>query len=54
MASNFFAVEITTENGPVVSRVFQTLRGARAYAKWCAAKWPTRIMRGGQGGEVVA
>ncbi len=48
-----YAVEITTETGPTISRYFQTIKAARAWAKWCAKRFPTRIMRGGQGGEVV-
>lgn len=51
---NFYAVVITTETGPVVSRFFTTIRAARRYAKWCSEKWPTQIYRGGQGGELVA
>jgi len=48
-----YAVEITTETGPVISRFFQCIRNARRYAKRCAATWPTRIMMGGQGGIEV-
>lgn len=54
MARNFYTVEITTADGPVVSRIFSTLRAARVWAKWTAAKWPTRIMAGGSGGQEVA
>lgn len=51
---NQYAVEIDTpENGPVISRTMLTLRQARSYAAWCARTWPTRIMRGGAGGEEV-
>lgn len=53
MGSNFYGVEITTESGPVISRYFQTLKAARKWAAWTAKTWPTRIMRGGAGGEEV-
>ena len=53
MSSFFFAVEIVTVDGPVISRVFDNLKAARQYAAWAATKWPTRIMKGGQGGEAV-
>jgi hypothetical protein len=54
MASNFYAVLITTpESGEIVSRYFQTIKAARKWAAWTAANWPTRILKGGQGGEVV-
>jgi hypothetical protein len=48
-----YAVEITTQDGPVISRFFSTIKAARKWAKWCAIKWPTRIMKGGAGGEQV-
>lgn len=54
MASTFYTVEITTMDGPVISRIFSTLSAARTWAKWTATKWPTRIMKGGQGGQEVA
>ena len=44
MAHNFYAIEITTTEGPVVSRIFQTLKAARKWAAWTSAKWPTRII----------
>jgi hypothetical protein len=50
---NFYAVEIATEQGPTISRIFQTIRAARRWARWCAQTWPTRIMLGGQGGQEV-
>lgn len=54
MASTFYAVIITTpESGEVVSRYFSTVAAARKWAAWTAAKWPTRILKGGQGGEEV-
>lgn len=54
MANNFYAVVINTlESGEVVSRYFQTIKAARKWAAWTAEKWPTRILKGGQGGEVV-
>lgn len=53
MRSAFYAVEITTADGPVVSRFFSTLAAARKWAAWTAQRWPSRIMKGGQGGEVV-
>lgn len=49
MANNFYAVVINTpESGEVISRYFQTLKAARKWAAWTAAKWPTRILRGGR------
>lgn len=51
--SYFYAVEIVTENGPVISRYFQTIRAARRWATWCSKTWPTRIMKGGRGGVEV-
>lgn len=52
--STFYAVLITTqESGEIVSRYFQTIKAARKWAAWTAEKWPTRILKGGQGGEVV-
>lgn len=54
MAKQIYAVEITTEAGPTISRYFHTLHAARVWAKWCSKTFPARIMRGGQGGEVVA
>lgn len=48
-----YAVEITTAEGPVISRFFTSIKNARKWALWCAEKWPTRIMKGGAGGEVV-
>lgn len=54
MANNFYAVEIVTADGPVISRYFQTLKAARKWAAWTAKTWPSRILRGGQGGEEVA
>jgi hypothetical protein len=54
MANNFYAVEIVTVDGPVISRIFSTLKAARTWAVWTASKWPTRILKGGRGGEVVA
>ena len=48
-----YAVEITTENGPVISRFFNTIRAARKWAQWCSKTWPSRIMKGGAGGEEV-
>lgn len=53
MASNFYAVEIITVDGPVISRYFQTIKAARKWAAWTATKWQTRILKGGQGGEEV-
>ena len=50
-----YAVEINTpESGRTVSRFFGTLAAARKWAAWTAKRWPTRILRGGVGGEVVA
>ena len=55
MANNFYAVEIVTpEQGAVISRYFQTIRAARRWAAWTAKTWPTRILKGGRGGQVVA
>lgn len=51
--SNFYAVEIVTTDGPVVSRFFQTLAAARKWAAWTSGRWPSRILKGGQGGQVV-
>ncbi len=48
-----YAVEISTHEGPYISRFFNTIRAARNWAKWCSKKWPTRILRGGQGGDEV-
>ena len=48
-----YAVEITTTEGPVISRFFNTIDAARKWAKWCAKTWPARIMKCGQGGEQV-
>lgn len=53
MAQTLYAVEIATERGLVISRYFQTLRAARRWAKWTAKTWPSRILRGGAGGEEV-
>lgn len=54
MASTFYAVLITTlESGEVVSRYFSTVKAARTWAAWTAKTWPTRILKGGQGGEEV-
>lgn len=53
MALNFYAVEIATEQGQVVSRIFDTLAAARKWAAWTSQKFPTRIMKGGQGGMEV-
>lgn len=51
--STFYAVEIVTADGPVVSRFFSTLAAARKWAAWTSRTWPSRILKGGQGGEVV-
>jgi hypothetical protein len=51
--SNFYAVEIVTENGPYISRMFRTIGAARKWATWCSRTWPTRIMKGGAGGMEV-
>ncbi len=48
-----YGVEITTETGVMFSRYFNTIRAARKWAKWCAQKWPTRILAGGAGGMEV-
>lgn len=48
-----YAVEITTTEGPVISRFFTTIKAARKWAKWTAKTWPTRIMQGGAGGMEV-
>lgn len=51
--STFYAVEIHTADGPVVSRFFSTIAAARKWAAWTSQRWPSRILKGGQGGEVV-
>ena len=51
--SKLVAVEITTVDGPVISRIFTSVAEARKWAAWTATKWPTRIMLGGQGGQEV-
>lgn len=51
--SNFFAVEITTVDGPVISGFFETLRQARKLAALLSTRFPTRIMLGGAGGMEV-
>jgi hypothetical protein len=48
-----YAVEITTQDGPVISRFFTTIKAARRWAKWTSQTWPTRIMQGGPGGMEV-
>jgi len=53
MPTTIYAVEITTANGPVISRYFTTIRAARNWRKWCAKSHPARILRGGQGGQEV-
>ncbi len=53
MSKTFYAVEITTADGPIVSRFFDKLSAARTWAKWCSKTWPSRIMKGGQGGVEV-
>jgi hypothetical protein len=45
-----YAVELTTNEGPVISRFFSTIKAARKWAAWCSKTWPTRILKGGQGG----
>ena len=54
---NFYSVEFfsPTDCKVVTSRYFQTLRGARNWAKWCAKSFSqVRIMKGGPGGMEVA
>ncbi len=49
-----YAVEINTpESGLVISRYFTRLAAARVWAKWCAEKFQTRILKGGEGGMEV-
>jgi hypothetical protein len=51
--SNFYAVEIVTVDGPVISRYFTKISAARKWATWCRKTWPARIMKGGAGGMEV-
>ena len=54
---NFYSVEFLSPetNAIVVSRYFQTLKGARNWAKWCRKTFSqVRIMKGGPGGMEVA
>jgi hypothetical protein len=51
-ARTLYHVEVTTENGPEISRFFETIKAARRWAKWCSKKWPTRIMLGIGGMQV--
>ena len=39
-----YAVLITVNGSEEVSRFFVTIRAARNWAKWCAEKFPTKIM----------
>jgi hypothetical protein len=49
-----YAVEIITNEGPTISRFFSTIKAARKWAVWLISKnFSARILKGGQGGEVV-
>lgn len=51
-----YAVEIEIGGTREISRIFETIRAARKWAKWLATQdfGGVRIMRGGPGGEEVA
>ncbi len=45
--ARFYAVEITTATGPMVSRYFRTIYAARKWARRVSAAYPTRILLDG-------
>lgn len=51
--TTFYAVEITTAAGPVISRYFNTVRAAKNWQRWCAKRWPSRILLAGAGGAEI-